>query len=72
MGQVIKCYPPLFTSAVCIRPHSCKECRGGVKIYSLKKDGKMFEAVSKDCQVQVFEKKAYERSVIDGVWATIG
>ncbi len=47
---------PLFTSAVCIRKNDCKNCKGGTKIFELKKDGRYYEAVSKDCQVQVFRK----------------
>ena len=46
---------PLFTSAVCIRKNDCKNCRGGLVRYELKKDGKRYEAISQDCQVQVFK-----------------
>ncbi len=46
---------PLFTSAVCIRKNDCKNCVGGIKRYTLKKDGRKYEAISKDCQVQVFK-----------------
>lgn len=67
MAQVIKAYPPLFTSAVCIRPNSCKECKQGLKQYKLKKDGKEYIAVSKDCQIQLFSQKAYERERIASV-----
>ncbi|MBE6462426.1 MAG: U32 family peptidase [Alphaproteobacteria bacterium] len=47
---------PLFTSAVCIRKNDCKNCKGGIKRFELKKDGRIYEAISKDCQVQVFRK----------------
>ena len=47
---------PLFTSAVCIRKNDCKNCKGGIKRYELKKDGRKYEAISKDCMVQVFRK----------------
>lgn len=47
---------PLFTSAVCIRKNDCKNCKGGIKCFELKKDGRIYEAISKDCQVQVFRK----------------
>ena len=62
--QVVKAFPPLFTSAVCIRSNSCLECHGGGKHYSLCKDGRTFEAVSHDCQVQVFDSKPYCRENI--------
>lgn len=62
--QVIKAFPPLFTSAVCIRSNDCAACQGGVKRYELKKDGRTFEAVSHDCQVQVFDSKPYVREPI--------
>lgn len=67
VAQVIKAYPPLFTSAVCIRPNACKDCRRGVKAYQLKKDGKTYTAVSKDCQIQLFDNVPYEREAVDGV-----
>lgn len=67
MAQVIKAYPPLFTSAVCIRPNACKDCRGGVRHYQLKKDGREYVAVSKDCQIQLFNKEAYVREEVQGV-----
>ena len=54
----------LFTSAVCIRSNDCAACQGGVKRYELKKDGRTFEAVSHDCQVQVFDSKPYVREPI--------
>lgn len=47
---------PLFTSAVCIRKNDCKNCKGEIKRFELKKDGRIYEAISKDCQVQVFRK----------------
>ena len=46
---------PLFTSAVCIRNNDCKNCKGGIKRFLLKKDGRQYEAISKDCMVQVFK-----------------
>ncbi len=67
VAQVVKAYPPLFTSAVCIRPNACKDCKRGVKTYQLKKDGKMFTAVSKDCQIQLFDNVPYERAAVEGV-----
>lgn len=69
--QAVFAYPPLFTSAVCIRPNACKNCARGVKRYRLKKDGRAFTAVSRDCQVQVFDTRPYEREAVSGVWAVI-
>lgn len=69
--QAVFAYPPLFTSAVCIRPNACKDCSRGVKCYRLKKDGRAFTAVSRDCQVQVFDTRPYEREAVPGIWAVI-
>lgn len=69
--QAVFAYPPLFTSAVCIRPNVCKDCSRGVKRYRLKKDGRAFTAVSRDCQVQVFDTRPYEREAVPGIWAVI-
>lgn len=69
--QAVFAYPPLFTSAVCIRPNACKDCSRGVKRYRLKKDGRAFTAVSRDCQVQVFDTRPYEREAVPGIWAVI-
>lgn len=62
--QVIKGNPPLFTSAVCIRPHPCSKCKQEEKRYNLKKDGREYVAVSKNCQIQLFNKKPYTRDKI--------
>ena len=48
---------PLFTSAVCIRKNDCKNCTGGTKWFSLKKDGHIFEALSVPCQTMLFNKE---------------
>lgn len=69
--QAVFAYPPLFTSAVCIRPNACKDCSRGVKRYRLKKDGRAFTAVSRACQVQVFDTRPYEREAVPGIWAVI-
>lgn len=66
--QVINARPPLFTSAVCIRENRCSECKGGIKYYKLKKDGREYEAKSQDCQVEVFAEKLYEREEVSGVF----
>ena len=65
--QVIKKTPPLFTSAVCIRRNDCSTCKGGIKKYILKKDGKTFIGISKDCQVQIFNQTQYTSKPIEGV-----
>jgi hypothetical protein len=62
--QVIKGNPPLFTSAVCIRSNSCSECNRKERLYNLKKDGKEYIAISKGCQIQLFNKKGYLRDRI--------
>ena len=69
--QVVEAFPPLFTSAVCIRANKCQDCKGGVKRYVLHKDGRKFEAVSHDCQVQVFDSKPYVREAIPEMAAYI-
>ena len=69
--QTICDFPPLFTSAVCIRRNDCKHCEGGTKVYNLMKDGREFTAISKDCQVQMFDNKPYERDLIDGMWGFV-
>lgn len=69
--QAVYVYPPLFTSAVCIRPNACKDCRRGTKIYTLKKDGRAYKAVSRNCQMQVFAATPYEREVVPGVCAVV-
>lgn len=48
---------PLFTSAVCIRKNDCKNCKGGIKKFELKKDGRKYIAISNDCEVQVFKSE---------------
>lgn len=69
--QAVYVYPPLFTSAVCIRPNACKDCRRGTKIYTLKKDGRAYKAVSRNCQMQVFAAAPYEREIVPGVCAVV-
>ena len=54
---------PLFTSAVCIRKNECKNCKGGMKKYILKKDGKKYLAISKDCEVQVFRDEKNKKNL---------
>ena len=48
---------PLFISAGCIRDNDCNHCSGGEKRYELYKDGHKYEAVSKNCQIMVFDRR---------------
>lgn len=48
---------PLFTSAACIRENDCSRCPKGEKHFFLEKDGRQYEAVSKSCQVMLFDKE---------------
>lgn len=50
---------PLFTSADCIRSNDCKNCPQGEKWLSLKRDGKYYQALSKDCQIMLFSENPY-------------
>ncbi|MBQ8870282.1 MAG: U32 family peptidase [Alphaproteobacteria bacterium] len=45
---------PLFISSGCIRDNDCKNCKGGIKTFELKKDGRKYVAISKNCQVMMF------------------
>lgn len=69
--QAIKAHPPLFTSAVCIRGGDCRNCKRGEKRFLLENGGRSYMAVSKDCGVQVFALKAYEREKVEGVWGVV-
>lgn len=48
---------PLFTSAACIRDNPCSECDRGEKWIELEKDGQQYQALSRDCQIMLFNKK---------------
>lgn len=50
---------PLFTSAACIRSNDCKVCPRGAKWLKLRKEGHEYEALSKDCQIMLFDKRPY-------------
>ena len=50
---------PLFTSAVCIRDNSCKECSRKPLWIDLTKDGQKYQALSKDCQLMMFAHKPF-------------
>ncbi len=50
---------PLFTSAVCIRSNSCKECLKKPLWIDLKRDGKKYEALSRNCETMVFDSRPF-------------
>ena len=50
---------PLFTSAVCIRNNLCKDCSRKPLWIKLERDGKRYEALSKDCSLMVFYEKSF-------------
>ncbi len=50
---------PLFTSAVCIRDNLCKDCNQKPVWIKLEKDGQKYEALSKDCQLMMFNEKPF-------------
>ncbi len=50
---------PLFTSAVCIRDNLCKDCNREKKWIKLEQNGKVYEALSENCQLMLFDKRAY-------------
>ena len=71
MVQFVYGFPPLFTSAVCIRANDCVHCTKERQQWLLKQQGREYVAVSEDCQLQVFAKEAYQRPVVDGVYGII-
>ena len=71
MVQVIHAHPPLFTSAVCIRRNDCAHCKRLDKQWVLKSGGHEYLAVSKDCQLQLFDREPYERAPIAGAYAYV-
>ena len=50
---------PLFRSAACIRTNECKVCPRGIRWLNLRKEGREYEALSKDCQIMLFDKRPY-------------
>ena len=50
---------PLFISANCIRSNSCAQCDHQDKWLNLQKDGIEYQALSADCQLMLFAKKAF-------------
>ena len=58
---------PLFTSAVCIRDNDCASCTRAEKWLKLKKDGKSYSVLSKNCQIMLFNDEPFVLSKIDNV-----
>lgn len=50
---------PLFTSAACIRSNSCRDCPRGEKWLQLRREGRTYAALSKDCQTMLFDERPY-------------
>lgn len=50
---------PLFTSVGCIRNNDCKVCPRGDKWFNLQQNGKSYKALSRNCQMIVFDEKPY-------------
>ncbi len=50
---------PLFTSVGCIRDNDCKHCLRQPLWFDLQRKGRSFKALSKDCQMMVFDEKPY-------------
>ena len=59
---------PLFISVNCIRPYSCKECKGGKEWFSLNKGKEKYNALSVPCQTTVFSEYAL---CLSGVYSCI-
>lgn len=50
---------PLFTSAVCVRDNNCNDCSRKPEWIDFEMDGHKYSALSKDCQLMMFDKKAF-------------
>ncbi len=50
---------PLFTSVGCIRDNDCAVCKRGDVWFNIEKNGQKFEALSRDCQMMVFDVKPF-------------
>ena len=48
---------PLFTSVGCIRDNDCKHCNQQPLWFDLNRDGRKYKALSKNCQMMVFDDK---------------
>lgn len=50
---------PLFTSVGCIRDNDCKNCTRGEKWFEIERDGTKFSALSRNCQMMIFDSRPY-------------
>lgn len=50
---------PLFTSVGCIRNNGCRECPRQPMWFDLEQDGHKYKALSKNCQMMVFDEAPY-------------
>ena len=50
---------PLFISVGCIRDNDCRHCSAQPLWFDLERRGQRFKALSKDCQMMVFDEKPY-------------
>ena len=50
---------PLFISAGCIRKNDCKNCSRKDLWFVLKHDGKSYKALSRQCQMMVFDDRSF-------------
>ena len=50
---------PLFTSAACIRSNPCKSCPRGERWMPLRREGRDYDVLSKDCQTMLFDRRPY-------------
>lgn len=70
--QSVKGYPPLFTSAVCVRDNDCAQCNKKNKQWFINNNGKVYKVVSKNCEIKVYNSKPYYREAVEGMWGVIG
>lgn len=70
--QFINGYPPLFTSAVCVRDNDCAQCTKKSKQWFIKNNGKVYKVVSSNCEIKVYNSKPYQREAIEGMWGVAG
>jgi len=71
MVQLVKGYPPLFTSAVCIRDNDCASCNKKAKQWFIENGGRVYKVVSQDCEIKLYNTKPYQREIIPGMWGII-
>lgn len=52
-------YVPLFISVGCVRENDCQICPKGELWLDLKRNGREYKALSRDCQMMIFDKNAF-------------